>query len=595
MASIGFPRSEIVTAIWRFPLPVLCAVAVTLICWPVIAPEPDPASGVPLTLVLAAAFFWSWAAALFGESVRRPLAAVAVLLAGLLVIAFAFELLRSLAVWLHWQPRDSWTNIGVQQAFLLGFIAVAPTLAAYIAGRRSQPAYWQFNHKWVVAGGAALIGALLAWIGYWIILETANILFGLERSETLVRKGATVAFCFVFPLIWLTLTPQDLSEEIRTGANQEFTSRAVALLVAYILIPVTVVLSGLLAAYVVKTLVQGTFLTSRLGFTAAIYAAGIVFVALLAWPQREESGYVGLFWRAFPYLLIAPIMLLVPALWVRIAEYGWTPVRYLAVLTAIWVVIVAVCFMLPRWGGDLRIITGSAALLLAITAYGPWGVADVSARSQFARLEALMIQKGWLVDGRWARPNGTGLRYPESSTVRGALEALDVADQFHRLRPWFAGQQDDPFAEPKDRRRQRIYALLDATSSASLFPANSSVTFNVPTPYMISVGGRATVAGPISFYRSPPDVDDTPLGRLSVSFEDGLLKVADESGRKREIDCAAELTAATQDGGTAKQARIADGTGDLPVKFAIVNLSGVHSADKLVPTGGTAFLLIEQP
>ena len=398
-------RSELLTAVWRFPLPVLCAIGITLIHWPIIDAGGDlpRLSRFSLSFVLVAAFFWTWAAALYGEAAKRPLVSAILCIIGLLVIAYSFDLPRALRIWLLWDPHSDWTNMRAPQLFLVSALVIFSTLAPYPARSASQSAYWQFSHKWFVGLIAAGAGAVAAWIGWWAILETAEILFYIPRQSDLLEKGATIAICLVFPLVWLSLTPSNFAEETRTGDDQEFTARAVALLVTYILIPVTVVLSGLLAAYVVKILFNGTFLTSRLGFTSALYAGGIIGVALMAYPQRSESGYIGLFWRAFPYLLIAPNILLIPALWVRVAEYGWTPARYLALLTVIWVVVIAVAFVLPRWG-DLRVIAGTAALLLALTAFGPWGVGPVSGRSQIALLEAHLVQSGWVVDGRWKGP-----------------------------------------------------------------------------------------------------------------------------------------------------------------------------------------------
>jgi hypothetical protein len=595
-------RSELLTAVWRFPLPVLCAIGATLIHWPIVDGSGEMAllSRFSLSFILAVAFFWSGAAALLGEATKRPLTSALVCIAGLIVIAYAFDLPRAFRIWLLWEPSNGWTNMRVPQLFLAGAIAVLPTLAPYTARSASQSAYWQFNHKLFVAFIAAAAGAIAAWIGWWAILETAQVLFGFEQTTDLLQKGATIAICLVGPLVGLILTPANFAEEVRSGADQEFTARAVALLVAYILIPVTVVLSGLLAGFVVKTLAEGTFLTSRLGFTSALYAGGIIGVALMAYPQRSESGYIGLFWRAFPYLLIAPTILLIPALWVRVAEYGWTPARYLALLTVIWVVVIAVAFVLPRWG-DLRIIVGTAALLLALTAFGPWGVGPVSGRSQFALLEAHLVRSGWVVDGRWKGPEDSGslpVRSPDVVKMRTALETLRAVDELDRLRPWFEGQDGDPFKDQTAFALPSLFAKMKITTCGALGSGEKRVSFRAETPYVIPVGAQGVLAGPVGLRAGSvarvTTIESTPLGGISVSFDGKRVTVEDSQGRKRELDLDPEFRA-VGDGTSPGPIRLADGAGELPVRFAITELRGVVSENASNADTVVVYLLIATP
>ena len=102
---------------------------------------------------------------------------------------------------------------------------------------------------------------------------------------------------------------------------------------------------------------------------------------MATWATRRESYASLVSW------LIAPVVLLVPTLWLRIAEFGWTPLRYLAVILGLWIAGTMLVGLLMRRREDLRLITGLLAALLAVTAFGPWGIAQVSARSQLERLE----------------------------------------------------------------------------------------------------------------------------------------------------------------------------------------------------------------
>jgi Domain of unknown function (DUF4153) len=77
--------------------------------------------------------------------------------------------------------------------------------------------------------------------------------------------------------------------------------------------------------------------------------------------------------RAWPWLVIPPLALLFPSIWIRISEYGWTPFRYFVFAAANWMAVTATAGMVRR--EELRTVPGLLALAFAISAFGPWGVA----------------------------------------------------------------------------------------------------------------------------------------------------------------------------------------------------------------------------
>jgi hypothetical protein len=92
-------------------------------------------------------------------------------------------------------------------------------------------------------------------------------------------------------------------------------------------------------------------------------------------------------------LLILPQILLQGiALWIRIDNYGLTPERYLSVVFAIFMAIVAIgVFFGSRFSGRVVFLI-AAAFALAIS-YGPLNVVDFTVKSQIAKYDEFKARK----------------------------------------------------------------------------------------------------------------------------------------------------------------------------------------------------------
>ena len=606
-------RNEILEPVWRFPLPLVFAGLATLLNWRHPEYRLEAGAGqLTLTLYCAAAFFWSWAAALWAEVQSDRVTGMLAGLGGAVLLALIFRIDLAVPLWLWGAPGDPESGLTVSHAMLLAALALAPSFAPYLTRNASQSAFWQYNHKWVIAYLSGGLGAVLAFAGVAAIIASLALLLEVPVPGWIYGNVWLVCSFLVLPWIWLALAPEDFAEETKTGAHQEFTSRAIGLLVVYILIPVTTVLSAVLAAYVVKVVAEGSFATARLGLTSVIYGASVILVMLMAYPQRLEHPLVRLFWRVWPFLLIAPTLLIIPTLWTRISTYGWTPSRYLAVILAIWIAGVMLVGLIMRSEEDLRVITGLLAALLLVTAFGPWGIADVSVRSQFGRLEALLTAKGLLADGHWREPAGPipWDRQADSppaekdgailvgdddrAVAAGALDVLAQTHQLDRLQPWFEGQPDSPF-----ETRKAGQTANDAVSQKLALRApmprglvSGSIVFTVSSPAAIALSGEpGTLIGPVSLNSTQPLQNyDTDGGPLSMTLDGKQVQVQVGQSHIASFDLTktlAELEARSTPQPLQRKAIILEGADGSKARLAITYLSGAtgQSFANLLLTG----------
>ena len=490
-------------AVSRFPLAVLLAGFLTI--YKLWADSPNEAEEKVLG-TLAASFLWVVAVDLFVESQGRTQRARGVAwVAGIAVIALLFHF--------RW---EAW----LFPPLLFGALLFAVGLAAQLRRGERNAAFWLFNHRLWLAAALGLIGAVMFGGGLSIILETLNFLFGLELPEKWHERIWTVALGFLAPVSWLALAPQNFTDKI-SGEETEFTTRAVATIVKFVLVPLLLVYTAILYAYALKIGLAGTLPKGTLGSLVVGYLLAGAATLLLAYPIRDSGGaLVRLFWRNWVWLSVLPVLLLFLAVYTRIAAYGLTEPRYAVVLIGIWALILAVWRMVRRGESfDLRVIPGLLAHLLLAASFGPWGIVGASVRSQTAELAGILREKGMLADGKFVRP-AKGSDSPlgtSAARVRQIEYYLNTRHALRSLAPWFEGEQQNPFAEgksPETTVRELFEAMsLPPDLSRS---AGSNFTYYADAPEAISLASSGQVIGPVVFDSQGPIQGAIPPQTMSV-------------------------------------------------------------------------------
>lgn len=283
-------------AVSRFPLAVLLAGFLT--AYKLWADSPSEADEKILG-TLAASFLWVVAVDLLVEAQGlTQRARIAGWIAGIVVIALLFHF--------RW---ETW----LFPPLLFGSLLFAVGLAGQLRRGERNAAFWLFNHRLWLAAALGLLGAVLFGGGLSIILETLNFLFGLELPEKWHERIWTVALGFLAPVSWLALAPRNFTDRV-SGEETEFTTRAVATIVRFVLVPLLLVYTAILYAYALKIGLAGTLPKGTLGSLVVGYLLAGAATLLLAYPIRDSGGVlVRLFWRYWVWLSILPVLLLFPS------------------------------------------------------------------------------------------------------------------------------------------------------------------------------------------------------------------------------------------------------------------------------------------
>jgi hypothetical protein len=479
---------NVFAAATRFPLAV--AVAALLTLYKFTQSELGP---VELRVIgaLVASFLWVVVVDLFVESQKQSQPVrFGLWFAGLLLIGVLF--------WFEWE-------IWLSPPLVVGGLLLLVGLSAHLASGKNNAAFWLFNHRLWLGAALALVGAVLFGAGLSAIHATLNLLFGLDLSSRWYEHIWTLSLAFVAPVSFLAFAPRNFADPITAREEHDFTMRAAAALVRFVLVPLLLVYTAILYAYAVKIalaweLPKGTLAGMVVGY---LFVGAVTL--LLGYPTREAGGpHVRFFWRNWVWLTALPVLLLFIAASRRIADYGLTEERYLIVLIGVWALTLA-AFRLARGGDfDLRLMPGVLAFLLLAASFGPGGAIGFSVMNQKAELAAILQKQGMLTDGKFV-PAGQIEQPPLGRHAARAGAIVSYLNTHHALTvlaPWFEGAANDPFApaNPPVETLRDLLAALGVSANIAL-SGGKPLNFSANAPAMFSVPAEGVLVGPVEIRR----------------------------------------------------------------------------------------------
>jgi hypothetical protein len=558
----------------RFPLPIACALIFSAITLAQTHNFLDLFANAPLKRLMTTlplAFFATLAATLFGEARFWPawsgrlLGAAATAI--LLILAFSGS---TRPIWELW--AFPWTSFaGV--ALVLTAMAAPALGGAWDNGR-----FWDFNRAAWLGAAYAWLAALILAFGLQATAYAMEALLEIDLGHKMSRDFWTLSFNLFWP--WLALAGLPRRDEVALTGPPNW----LRFLVQWLLVPMVIVYLVVLYAYIVKILIQWRLPEGEVAWVVSSYAATGVVVNLISAPWRnDEAEHIRFFQRWFYPALFAPIAVLALAAWIRIQEYGITEPRYLLVLVTVWLFILALAFSfgLKR----LMLAPLSLALLLFAAAFGPWGAAEVSARSQLVRLETTLTEAGLLQNGNLT-PAQSRVAFDVSKKISGGIAYLIERGRQKLIAPWFEGLEVDDL--------DRYTSVTDLMTALDVryvpdWQSEPNFSYSLPAQESLDVTGFQLLTE-MDVWRGTDRTLAGSGGKYQLRYvkEAAKLTIDDGKGHSVSFDFK-QLAAALLDQGLSDKVSEADGAlltrdasdGPLRVRLAIENLSGREGTDGL--------------
>ena len=484
--------------------------------------------------------------------------------------------------------RGSWTAgydifPDPAMAFLFAGFVFLIMATPFRAGEPGNAALWDFNRVALTGMIFGFTVAVILGAGLNAVLLAMDKLFGIDVPRKLHVDIWIVCFCLIWP--WRALSSMPSNFDVPEG---DYCPRWIGFIARYIYVPLASVYLVILYAFAVKIGVQWDLPKGQIAWLVCWFVLVGVATKLTIYPLRD-SGHrlLRLFDRGFFPALFLPAGLLAIAVGVRVSAYGLTEERYLLILLTVWLFVLAVFFSFG--GRRLVVVPLLLGVFLTLASVGPWSAVDVSIRSQIARLEPLLIDNGFLADGRLVRQDRP---IPfETNKQIGAVVAYLTDD--HR-RPhfieWLDGRQSGLELSGDWGARSFVQAL--GMPYVGQWQDTPRFNIRIEEPLALPISGYDVMVRK-AFYRktkeqtvSGPGSDQT--FRIGFSGGAGIVTIRDASNQTVQFDLARlaerlKVFSRVSSGRTPYSDEFAlDGAnGSLRIRFVVLSLNGSRRDGKI--------------
>ncbi|MGH6923595.1 MAG: DUF4153 domain-containing protein [Propylenella sp.] len=421
-----------------------------------------------------------------------------------------------------------WRELAVTFPTVLLAAFLAIPLAPFV--RWATGGFWTFVWRAAHASALALIAVVVFCLGLSAIFASIDYLFGVGIDDSLYGHVWATGLGFAGPVFALSLFPTHFPERDDADPANIFVAGA-RLLSDFVVAPLVAAYAVILHVYALKILAEGELPKGQIGWMVLTFGLAVLAVRVVVGPLaglvRAPTRLFLRFWAAG---LVVPLALLVVAVWERIDAYGVTPERYALGLFALFLALVLISQVWPRWRSDERVIPVLAVLALVAASFGPWSMLPVSGRSQVDRLMSQLADAGALSDGALVtRPE---FARDAAEDVRSKLQLLDEIGQIYRLRPLFARLPDNPISSERDvTDESEISGVRQALNVETLPPlpeevGNFAISSNLAGAVVIAA---YDVIVPNLFFASSQEATATLDGvALQVRCDGSSIEIASE-------------------------------------------------------------------
>ena len=222
-----------------------------------------------------------------------------------------------------------------------------------------------------------------------IIIVSVNFLFDLDlKDKWFTNPMAFIAFVII-PLLCCSF--------VENNSYKEANGKILKILIDYIFSPALIIYTAILYIYIGRIVLRWELPNGGVAYIVAIFMA----VGLICHLFRllVEKRHFEWFYKAFPFIAIAPLILLWIGAFRRIGEYGLTEVRVYLICLALLLTIFTAMLVKDKTR-NFQLMTLILALAAILFTYIPGIRAkDFGIRSQKARLERVLPNV--LVDGKF--------------------------------------------------------------------------------------------------------------------------------------------------------------------------------------------------
>lgn len=197
----------------------------------------------------------------------------------------------------------------------------------------------------------------------------------------------------------------------------------------YLLLPICVLYVGILTAYIAKILITMEWPSGQVAYPVVFLSLVIFATYFLSYPWQKS-------WMKYGFAILLPFLgVYFVALYLRINQYGITELRYLGVLLGILLAGLSIYYLVSKTK-SMKLFFFSFAVVAFLSSFGPWGVFEVSVRSQVSHLEELLTEIGALQNGQLQIVSADNVDDKIEQEISGVVDYLAGHDRLDEVQAW---------------------------------------------------------------------------------------------------------------------------------------------------------------
>ncbi len=377
---------------------------------------------------------------------------------------------------LHYFALPNWA-INIDATYFLRFFTfwiIFSLLVSFVLfyKEKDKLAFWQYNQYIVIQYFLSSTFSLALFIGL------ASSLFAIEKIFEISLNEAYYVdlFAFLFIVVNTLFFSASLPNNLDAFKEPHDFRKPLRIFIQYVLLPVLLIFYVILIVFFGKVVLTGNLTEGWVALPILLFSVIGTLTFFLAYPYSYEKQFTSIrfFVTYFFYFLLPLIALLAASLLTRIFDYGFTEYRYLGLLIGIWLVIISF-YTILRNEVSLVLFPISLFLLLFLGSVGPWGMFQMSARSQYNRLSNI-VENADMMDGKVLSVNKLQANLTDSlrDEIGSINKYLFYREKIDLIYPMLA-----------EREKKQIDSIRTSDNKIGAFNAFLSKTFNLSENYQL--------------------------------------------------------------------------------------------------------------
>lgn len=292
---------------------------------------------------------------------------------------------------------------------------------------------WKFDYVILLRACFSILISSILCCGIIGLMYSIEYLFNVNIPATLYRDASIIIFILFCPIFTITGIPL-----INTLSELKIEAKWLKAILVYALIPIFFAYTIVIHAYIIKALYTQILPSNISGYLASVFCVKSILIFMISTVWQQENSLIQLFRKYCAFSLIAPIILFILSLTVRINIYGITPFRYLGVMVILWI-ICSIFFILSNYKENaIKHISSTFLLILAFSSFGPWSIDNLPYAKQLHNLQSILSNHHMLVDSQFVDKKEHNFSKTEIIKIKESVRYITKYNRTSDVVKWFA-------------------------------------------------------------------------------------------------------------------------------------------------------------